>query len=250
MDSALFPIAGKEPHPSLLARFEQRHTQTSPPWPPSPWPAVTARAAARRPERGGNVISALDEGSEHPSQDGFADGSVGDAEDGQRQPLKRLRSTDIVCGSHGVLVHAAVDLENKAKGRTVEIDDEAGDELLPTKLQAKSLTIAQDSPRGGLGMRRLSTKPLSALDFRRINSRMSDDASRLCAASHAPSFKNSHAELSRSLLSLADASLRSDSRQARERGARGVRSAFFARPTLLTAMGAGGEKTRSGLRTR
>jgi hypothetical protein len=83
------------------------------------------------------VISALDEGSEHPSQDGFADGSVGDAEDGQRQPLKRLRSTDIVCGSHGVLVHAAVDLENKAKGRTVEIDDEAGDELLPTKLQAK-----------------------------------------------------------------------------------------------------------------
>jgi hypothetical protein len=104
------------------------------------------------------------------------DGVVGNAQDTDREALEGLATGQIVLELVRVIVDAAVELEDEALRRAVEVDDEAGDELLAAELESVEGAVAEDLPGSRLGVGgRLAEAP-GELELVGVDVRVTDDA--------------------------------------------------------------------------
>ncbi len=101
---------------------------------------------------------------------------VGDAQDADRELPEGIGACSVALALGRVVVDTAVELEDEALRGAVEVDDEAGDDLLSPELEAVEGAGAEDLPGGGFsGGRRLSKAP-GELQLVRVDVRAAGDA--------------------------------------------------------------------------
>jgi hypothetical protein len=83
-----------------------------------------------------------------------------------------------------VIVNSSVELEGQARRGAVKVDDEAGDDLLATKLHPEEITVSKDLPCSRLGCRWGSPESPCERDLARIDVGVSDDWGRSCRTPH------------------------------------------------------------------
>ena len=113
------------------------------------------------------------------------DGVVGNAQDADREASEDLAAGQVVLALVGVIVDAAVELEDEALRRAVEVDDEARDELPAAELEAVEGAVAEDLPRSRLGVGWRPAEAPGELELVGVDVRATDDAGWSCVVVHA-----------------------------------------------------------------
>jgi hypothetical protein len=88
---------------------------------------------------------------------------VGHAQDADRELSEGFGAYPVALAPGRVIVDAAVELEDEALRRAIEVYDEAGDELLAPELEAEDGAVAKDLPSGCLGVGRRLAKAFGEL---------------------------------------------------------------------------------------
>jgi len=103
---------------------------------------------------------------------------VGHAQDADRELSEGLGAYPVALAPIRVIVEGAVELEDEALRRAIEVDDETRDELLAPKLEAEDRAVAEDLPSGCLGDGRRLAKTSGEPELVGIDVRVPDDARR------------------------------------------------------------------------
>jgi len=101
---------------------------------------------------------------------------VGDAQDADRELPQGIGACSVALALGRVIVDTAVELEDEALGGAVEVDDEAGDDLLAPELEAVEGAVAEDLPGSGFGGRRRLSKTPGELQLVVVDVRAAGDA--------------------------------------------------------------------------
>ena len=101
---------------------------------------------------------------------------VGDAQDADRELAEDVSACLVVLAPGRVIVDTAVELDDEALRRAVEVDDEAGDDLLSPELEAVKGAVAEDLPGGRFGGGRRLSKAPGELELVRVDVRAAGDA--------------------------------------------------------------------------
>ena len=159
--------------------------QTSPPPPPSPrpGPSLSVDKLPRVPGRREGGAEQSDRGTassrafrariglQEIAQSLLVDVVVGHAQDADGETSEDLGACLVVLTLGRVIVDAAVELEDEALLWAVEVDDEAGDDLLAAELEAAERAVAEALPGGRLGDGRRPSKTPGELELVRVDVR-------------------------------------------------------------------------------
>ena len=108
---------------------------------------------------------------------------VGYAQDADGELSEDLGASLVVLALGRVIVDTTVELEDEALRGAVEVDDEAGDDLLAPELEAAERAVAEDLPGDRFDGGRRPSKAPGELELVRVDVRAADDA-RACGVAH------------------------------------------------------------------
>jgi hypothetical protein len=97
------------------------------------------------------------------------------AHEADREPFEDLGPDGVVLALRGVAMNASVELEDQPERCAVEVDEEAGDDLLAPELEAVDLRPAQQTPGGGFGGGWVFAKAPRERELSGVDGRRPDD---------------------------------------------------------------------------
>ena len=89
-------------------------------------------------------------GGEQADEGALVDAGVGDPKHVDAERGESVRAKSIQRRAIGVVVNAPIDLDDEVQPVTIEIDDEAREDVLAPHLQAEDRATAKKPPRDGL----------------------------------------------------------------------------------------------------